>query len=168
MGEGTGGTGESGGPGATSVTELRVRYAETDAMGVVYYANYLTWFELGRTDWIRAHGVTYREMEEHGILLPVVEARCSYRASARYDDPVRVATTATALTPARISFAYRVTRPEPDGGETLLAEGGTDHVFITREGKIARLNRHPQLWARLATAFGATGAGHPGGGGRGA
>ena len=165
MGEGTSGTGESG---ATSVTELRVRYAETDAMGVVYYANYLTWFELGRTDWIRVHGVTYREMEEHGILLPVVEARCSYRASARYDDRVRVATTATRLTPARISFAYRVTRPEPDGGETLLAEGSTDHVFLTREGKIARLNRHPQLWARLVTDFRAAGTGHPGSTGQGA
>ena len=161
-------TGGLAGPGATSVTELRVRYAETDAMGVVYYANYLTWFELGRTDWIRAHGITYREMEEHGILLPVVEARCSYRASARYDDPVRVATTATALTPARISFAYRVTRPEPAGGETLLAEGATDHVFLTRDGKIARLNRRPELWARLATAFGAAGAGHRGSAGRGA
>ena len=168
MSEGTGGTGEPDEPGATSVTELRARYAETDAMGVVYYANYLTWFELGRTDWIRAHGVTYREMEEQGFLLPVVEVRCSYKASARYDDSVRVATTATALTPARISFAYRVTRAESGGGETLLAEGGTDHVFLTRDGKIARLNRHPDLWTRLVTAFGAVGPGHPGSGGRGA
>jgi acyl-CoA thioester hydrolase len=146
---------DPGPDGRTSLTELRVRYAETDTMGVVYYANYLIWFELGRTDWIRAHGVSYREFEEQGVLLPVVEARCSYKASARYDDVVRIATTVTALTPARISFSYRVTRPEPEGGETLLAEGATDHVFMTRDRRIARLNRHPELWSRLTSAFAA-------------
>jgi len=82
-------TGTPGAGGLATTTEIRVRYAETDAMGVVYYANYLVWFELGRTDWIRAHGMTYREFEEHGVLLPVIEAHCAYRASARYDDLVR-------------------------------------------------------------------------------
>lgn len=136
----------------TTVTEIRVRYAETDAMGVVYYANYLVWFELGRTDWIRAHGVTYREFEERGVLLPVREARCAYRASARYDDLVRLETTAVALTPARVSFAYRATRADP-AGDILLAEGQTDHVFLTREGRLTRLTRHPALWERLSGAF---------------
>ncbi|MDP9374440.1 MAG: acyl-CoA thioesterase [Chloroflexota bacterium] len=150
-----------------TVTEIRVRYAETDAMGVVYYANYLVWFELARTDWIRAHGMSYREMEDAGILLPVIEAHCEYRASARYDDLVRLETRVTALSPARVSFAYRVTRPAPaaDGvGETLLAEGRTAHVFLTREGRIARLNRHPRLWAALSGAFasGQTAAGGEG------
>ncbi len=68
--------------------DLRVRYAETDAMGVVYYANYLVWFELGRTEWIRAHGVTYRQFEDQGVLLPAVHASCDYKNSARYDDLV--------------------------------------------------------------------------------
>lgn len=145
------------GDGATpAVTELRVRYAETDAMGVVYYANYFVWFELGRTEWIRARGLTYREIEEAGILLPVVEAHCAYRAGARYDDLVRLETTVTALTPARVSFAYRATRAAP-GGETLLVEGRTAHVFLTREGRIARLTRHPRLWAALGAAFAAAG-----------
>jgi acyl-CoA thioester hydrolase len=133
-----------------SVTELRVRYAETDAMGVVYYANYLVWFELGRTDWIRAFGVTYREFEEQGILLPVVDAHCAYKTSARYDDLVRVETSVAALTPARIRFAYRAVRAGPD--PALLAEGHTEHVFLTREGRVARLNRHPRLWQALAPA----------------
>lgn len=148
------GGGEQAGPAgaAPTVTEIRVRYAETDAMGVVYYANYLVWFELGRTDWIRAHGVTYREFEEQGVLLPVREAHCLYRASARYDDLVRLETSAIALSPARVSFAYRATRVDP-AGATLLAEGRTDHVFLTREGRLTRLTRHPALWTRLSAAY---------------
>ena len=159
--------GMTGATGVT-VTEIRVRYAETDAMSVVYYANYLVWFELGRTDWIRAHGMSYRELEDAGILLPVIEAHCAYKASARYDDLVRLETRVVALSPARVSFAYRATRTDAatgtatdagtDGGETLLAEGRTAHVFLTREGRIARLNRHPRLWRALAGAFAAGGA----------
>lgn len=151
------------GPGGQAVTEIRVRYAETDQMGVVYYANYLVWFEIGRTDWIRGHGISYREFEEQGVLLPVVEAHCAYRASARYDDLVRLETTVVTLTPARISFAYRVTRADQDG-DTALAEGRTDHVFMSREGRIVRLTRHPVLWERLGAVFdkGAVGNGATG------
>lgn len=161
--------GRTGPTGVTNgiVTEIRVRYAETDAMGIVYYANYLVWFELGRTEWIRAHGLTYRELEEGGIRLPVVEAHCTYRASARYDDLVRLETTVTALTPVRVSFAYRATRAAPSGStgdrsgvETLLVEGHTDHVFLTHDGRIARLTRFPHLWQPLTAAFaGAKGEG---------
>lgn len=141
------------GAGNAAITEIRVRYAETDAMGLVYYANYLVWFELGRTDWIRLHGVTYREFEEQGVLLPVVEVQCAYKASIRYDDLVRLETTVTTLTPTRIVFAYRATRPTPDGMATLLAEGRTAHVFLTRAGRVTRLTRHPCLWQLLAPAF---------------
>ncbi|MGN6362444.1 MAG: acyl-CoA thioesterase [Thermomicrobiales bacterium] len=130
-------------------TELRVRYAETDAMGVVYYANYLVWFELGRTDWIRAQGITYREFEEQGILLPVVQASCTYKSSAHYDDLVRITTTVTGLTRTRVAFGYRVTRQEPEPG-MLLAEGQTEHVFLTRTGRPTRLDRRPHLWSALA------------------
>src|SRR5207248_11288847 len=113
------------------------------------------------------HGVTYREFEEQGILLPVVDAQCAYKASARYDDLVRLETTVTALTPARISFAYRATRadrpaPGAEPRATLLAEGRTDHVFVTRDGRVARLNRHPHLWRALAPALAAARAGGPG------
>lgn len=138
--------------GQAVVTTLRVRYAETDAMGVVYYANYLVWFELGRTDWIRAHGVTYREFEEQGVLLPVVHASCTYKRSACYDDLVRVKTILAGLTRARVSFVYHLTRLDGDQ-EVLLAEGRTDHAFLSRDGRVVRLDRYPPLWAALAPAF---------------
>ena len=78
-------------------TLLRVRYAETDKMGIVYYANYLVWFEVGRTDLLRGSGWSYREMEVEGFSLPVIEAQCSYRQSARYDDDLDIRTTGTLL-----------------------------------------------------------------------
>lgn len=138
-------------------TTLRVRYAETDAMGVVYYANYLVWCELGRTEWIRAHGVSYRELEERGILLPVTHAACDYRQSARYDDPIRVETTVTRLTRAGVAFAYRILRAESDP-PALLAEGRTEHVFLSRAGKIVRLDRDSDLWAALSAVVGSPGS----------
>lgn len=144
---------------ATSTSDLRVRYAETDAMGIVYYANYFVWFEIGRTDWIRRLGLSYREFEERGVYLPVVNAQCTYKASARYDDLVRIETTVTSLTPARIGFSYRALRVEPaapaasDGPPTLLAEGGTDHVFLNQDGRVTRLDRHPELWSVLQRAL---------------
>ena len=96
------------GPAAARTTRLRVRYAETDRMGVVYYANYLVWFEVGRTEWLRQAGWTYREMERDGISLPVIEARCEYRRPARYDDEIEIATRGNLVTPVRIRFDYEV------------------------------------------------------------
>lgn len=139
-------------------TELRVRYAETDAMGVVYYANYLAWFELGRTGWIRAHGFTYRELEEQGLLLPVTHASCDYRQSAHYDDLVRVETTVARLSRASVAFTYRVVRTEP-APDTVLAEGRTEHVFLTREGRIARLDRQSPFWLAMSAGAAGTGGG---------
>ncbi len=78
----------------TRTSRVRVRYAETDRMGVVYYANYLVWFEVGRTEWLRETGWTYREMEQEGIALPVIEAHCEYRQPARYDDDIEIRTRA--------------------------------------------------------------------------
>jgi acyl-CoA thioester hydrolase len=136
--------------------DFRVRYAETDAMGVVYYANYFVWFELGRTEWIRAHGVTYRQFEDQGILLPAVHASCDYKASAQYDDLVRIETTVTKLTRARVGFAYRVLCVEP-GPATLLAEGHTDHVFLSRDRRLVRLDRQSPSWTTLSAAVAARG-----------
>ena len=84
----------------TAPTSLRVRYAETDQMGVVYHANYFVWFEVARTDLLRARGWTYREMEQAGVSLPVIEAHCEYRRPARYDDEVDIAATARVASPA--------------------------------------------------------------------
>ena len=136
--------------------DFRVRYAETDAMGVVYYANYLVWFELGRTEWIRAHGVTYRQFEDQGVLLPALHASCDYKSSARYDDLVRIETTVTAFSRARVGFAYRVLRVEP-GPEVLLVVGRTEHAFINREGRLVRLDRQSPFWMTLSAAVVARG-----------
>lgn len=122
-------------PRATT-SAARVRYAETDKMGVVYYANYLVWFEIGRTDWLRETGLTYRAMEDDGVQLPVIEAHCEYRQGARYDDDVQIRTRASKLSPVRIQFDYEVIRPA-DGA--VLATGYTVHAAIDRQGRPTRL-----------------------------
>jgi acyl-CoA thioester hydrolase len=115
---------------------VRVRYADTDQMGVTYYANYLVWFEVGRTDWLRHHGWTYREMERDGIRLPVIEAFCRYLAPARYDDELEVHTRATLVTPARVRFDYEI-RVGASG--TTAAIGYTTHAALGTSGKPCRL-----------------------------
>jgi acyl-CoA thioester hydrolase len=125
--------------GPANSSRLRVRYAETDNMGVVYYANYLVWFEVGRTDLLRARGVTYREMEASGYALPVVEVSCEYRRPARYDDEIEVRTTGALLSPVRVRFDYSVRRV---ADEDTLAEGYTVHAALDRDGKPRRLPPH--------------------------
>ena len=95
-------------------TRVRVRYAETDQMGVVYYANYLVWFEVARAEWLRQGGWSYREMEHDGMALPVIEAHCEYRHPARYDDEIEIAARGTLLTPVRVRFDYNVVRVADD------------------------------------------------------
>ena len=117
-------------------TRLRVRYADTDQMGVVYYANYLVWFEVGRAEWLRQSDWSYREMEIDGVALPVIEAHCEYRQPARYDEEVEIATRATLVTPVRIRFDYQVRRAA-DG--VTCASGYTVHAAVDRGGKPCRL-----------------------------
>ena len=117
-------------------TRIRVRYAETDRMGVVYYANYLVWFEVGRTEWLRATGWSYREMEHDGVSLPVIEAHCDYTQPARYDDEIEIRTRAALLSPVRIRFDYDVVRAI-DG--TIVASGHTVHAALDVNGKPCRL-----------------------------
>jgi acyl-CoA thioester hydrolase len=118
-------------------TGVRVRYAETDQMGVVYYANYLVWFEIGRVELLRALGFSYRQLEEeHGCILPVAEARCRYRAPARYDDAILIEARPALLRGSVLKFAYRILRDAGEGTEpTLLAEGETVHVVCDTEMK---------------------------------
>ena len=120
----------------TSVTTVRVRYAETDRMGVVYYANFLVWFEVARADLLRSLGWTYREMEETGVLLPVIEAHCEYKRPAQYDDEVTIETTGAILSPVRIEFQYRVTVA---GQTEAAAIGRTMHAATTADGRLCRL-----------------------------
>lgn len=117
-------------------TRVRVRYAETDRMGVVYYANYLVWFEVGRTEWLRTTGWSYREMEKDGISLPVIEVQCEYLQPARYDDEIEIRTRAAILTPVRIRFDYEVVRV---GDETVTASGHTVHAALDTNGRPCRL-----------------------------
>ena len=113
-------------------TILRVRYAETDQMGVVYYANYFVWCEIGRVEFFRQLGYDYKQMEiEDDCHLPVVESHCRYRAPARYDDEVAIETRVTAIRSSVIKFAYRISRLHPDG-EQLLAEAETVHVTVNK------------------------------------
>ena len=111
---------------------LRVRYAETDQMGIVYYANFFVWFEIGRTDFCRAHGFAYRDMErEDGLYIMVAETRCRYKAPARYDDELVVCTCLREVRRRVLVFGYEILR-QPD--DELLAEGETVHVITDREG----------------------------------
>jgi acyl-CoA thioester hydrolase len=113
--------------------KIRVRYAETDQMGVVYHANHFIWFEVGRVEFLRAMGFSYREMEENdACFIAVVDARCRYKAPAHYDDEVTVRTTLKNVRESVIHFGYELLRPA-DG--VLLAEGETMHVVTDAQMK---------------------------------
>jgi acyl-CoA thioester hydrolase len=121
----------------TSTSTLRVRYGETDQMGVAYHAHYLVWCEIGRTDWIRGLGITYAELERQGHVLAVAEASVRYRASARYDDLVRVETRLASVKSRALTFAYEITREEPESAR--LATASTTLVSLDRAGAPTRL-----------------------------
>lgn len=118
-----------------SLTTIRVRYAETDQMGVAYHSNYFIWCEVGRVELLRQLGFDYSQMElEHACHLPVVEARCRYKAPARYDDVVTIETTVANLRSTVIKFAYRLFTTRPNAPEpVLLAEAETVHVAVDEE-----------------------------------
>ena len=128
-------------------TRVRVRYAETDQMGVVYHANYLIWFEVGRVEFIRAMGLDYRAMEqEEGALIAVAEARARYKAPARYDDELIVRTHLAGVRGSVVRFSYAVVRA---ADEVLLCEGETVHVVVGRD------MRRRAMPARYAERFAA-------------
>jgi len=115
-----------------SQTSIRVRYSETDKMGVVYYANFLVWFEVGRTDYCRKTGFTYKDMEEDGLLLSVAEATCRYRSPAYYDDLLTVHTHLQSLKKRILYFEYKILR---DNENKLLATGKTAHIITNCNGQ---------------------------------
>jgi acyl-CoA thioester hydrolase len=118
-------------------TTVRVRYQETDQMGVVYYANYLVWMEVARVDLCRELGFRYRDMEEEtGTVLAVSEAKCRYRHPARYDDEVVIETCLGEVRSRGVQFTYRMRRADDN---RLLADGETDHIFLNREGRPVRI-----------------------------
>jgi len=116
-------------------TNYRVIYADTDNMGIVYHANYLKWFEVGRTEMFRAYGLTYKAIESRGFYLPVAEAYCKYLSSAEYDDVITIETSVDTSMRAGMKFDYRIFRAED--GENLV-NGFTKHAFVNTEGRIVR------------------------------
>lgn len=123
-----------------SETTLRVRYAETDQMGIVYHSNYLIWFEVGRTELFRNSGLPYTVFEEQGLSLAVVEASCRYRQPAKYDDELVVCTRLEKFTSRIITFSYQVMKED-----ILLTDGKTSHVFLNNEGRVADVRKYP-VW----------------------
>lgn len=117
------------------VAEVRVLYADTDQMAVVNNMNYLRWFEIGRAEWIRARGQTYRSMEATGLMLPVVEAHVRYRAPARYDDLVEIHAGPRDSTQATVTFGYAI---YDSADKRLLAEGWTRHASLGKDGRVRR------------------------------
>ena len=111
---------------------VRVRYAETDQMGVVYHANYLVWFEVGRVEFMRELGLEYRALEEEGAMIPVLEVTARYLAPAKYDDELLVRTTMAGVRGSILRFKYAVVRV---GDEQLLCEGESVHMVVGRDMK---------------------------------
>jgi acyl-CoA thioester hydrolase len=122
--------------GSPSLSRVRVRYAETDQMGVVYHANYFVWFEVGRTDLLRSSGWSYRELEAEGVSLPVIQAHCDYRWPARYDDELEIRTTGAVMSHVRVEFTYEIVRVVD---RMSLVTGHTVHAALDRDGRPCRL-----------------------------
>lgn len=131
--------------------KLRVRYAETDQMGVVYHARYLDWLEIGRTEMLREQGMEYRSLEEqYGLLLPVVDVSIQYLKPARYDDEVLVTTRIDLVSNVRLECSYEIRRVQDN---ELLVTAATKHVWVNRQWRPARIDRAcPQLYALLTQA----------------
>jgi len=123
-------------PSTSVQIELRVRYSETDRMGIAHNKNYLDWFEMGRTEYCRQKGLSYRDIEERGFYLVVVESFCRYRKPLRYDDRFLVRTFLRDATPRKTVFAYELRTAD---GQALVAEGYTAHVPVNRESVFTSL-----------------------------
>lgn len=125
-------------------TRFRVRYSETDQMGVVYYANYLVWMEIGRVELVRSRGFDYKDLEQEGFYLSVIEASCRYLHPARYDQEIIVRTEVVKSSSRIVEFGYEIRSAEPD---RLLAGGSTRHIWLNREWRPARLpERYSRVW----------------------
>ncbi len=125
-------------------TFLRVRYSETDQMGIVYYANYFVWMEVGRTNLIRNFGITYKELEEKGFLLPVVYTSARFISPAYYDDEIVVQSALIEMTKTKLSIGYRIFRITSQDKRELVCVGLSDLVFLDKETR--RIVRAPEFF----------------------
>ncbi len=127
---------------------VRVRYEETDQMGVAYHGNYYTWFEVGRSSFFRSLGYTYAQLEEEGIIMPVIESNCSYKIPAKYDEELLIRTKINQFRGARLEFEYQVIRKIDD---KLLAKGKTMHAFVNKSLKPVNFKKqNPKIWNLLS------------------
>lgn len=131
-----------------NLTSYRVIYGDTDQMGVVYYANYLKWFEIGRTELLRQIGMPYNSIEEKGLRFPVTEVSCRYFRPSRYDDVIAIETSLSSLGRATLTFRYRLLRKE-DG--VLIASGWTKHACVDEKGEVTKIP--PNLENNLKAAI---------------
>ncbi len=132
-------------------TEIKVRYAETDQMGIVHHSNYYVWFEVGRTEFITFSGMSYSEMESRDILIPLIDSYCKYIEPARYGDEVIIRTFIEDMSSVKVKFKYEVVRKSD---RKLLAEGATTHVFVDRNLKIMNLRKkHTEVWNLINDLF---------------
>lgn len=135
-----------------SMTNIRVRYAETDAMGIVHHANYYLYFEVAREDLIKELGVSYREIEEMGIMMPLVETECKYIEAAKYDDELIIEAKIIELTAVKVRIAYNVIKKE---NNKIIAKGSTLQTFVNRNDfKIVNMKRfNNDLWQKLSESI---------------
>lgn len=135
-----------------SFTDIKVRYAETDAMAVVHHANYYIYFEVAREDLIRESGISYKDLEDKGIMMPLIETHCKYIEAAKYDDDLVVESSIIELTPVKVRIEYVVRRKNDN---TILATGNTLQTFVdSNEFKIVNLKRNNEdIWNKFTEIF---------------
>lgn len=132
----------------SSTSKVRVRYAETDQMGIVYHANYYMYFEDAREDFISGAGIRYKFLEDNGIMMPLAETQCKYYVGAKYDDILTIETTMEELSAVKVVLQYKVTREKDN---VLIAKGKTVQPFVDKKSfKIVNLKKnYPDIWEKL-------------------
>ncbi len=132
-------------------TEIKVRYVETDQMGIVHHSNYYAWFEVGRTEFIVEAGMPYSEMEKHGVMMPVLESNCKYIEGAKYEDELKIQTWIEEMNGAKVLFGYNVVRVSD---QKVIAKGSTKHAFVNDEFKIINLKKkNLEMWDILEKMY---------------
>ena len=134
-----------------SRTKLTVRYAETDKMGIVHHSVYPVWYEIGRSDYVKVFGMTYSQIEQAGVMMPLTNLNCHFTFPAKYEDNIIVRTKVIMLSAARITFTYTVKRINEDNTETELGYGVTEHGFIDKDTfKPCNVKKRlPELYAKI-------------------
>ncbi len=130
-------------------TKLIVRYAETDQMGIVHHSNYPIWFEAARTDFIKKMGISYSDIEARGFLLPLIELKCRYKGTARYEDEIVIKTSIKEMSPVRITFYYELFK---SGSSEVITSGETMHVWTNKDLKPVNIKKHaPDIYLLMSS-----------------